>query len=116
MPFFQHPQALVETDAIGDGTRVWAFAHVMGGAQVGRDCNIGEHCFIEKGAVLGDNVTIKNHVAVWAGVTIDEGAFLGPNASLTNDLRPRSRQVDWTLRKTHIGQGATIGANATLLC
>ena len=88
----------------------------MAGATVGRNCNIGEHCFIEKGAVLGDNVTVKNHVAIWAGVTVDEGVFIGPNASLTNDLRPRSRQADWTLRETHIGEGATIGANATLLC
>jgi UDP-2-acetamido-3-amino-2,3-dideoxy-glucuronate N-acetyltransferase len=116
MSFFQHAQALVETGDIGEGTRVWAFAHVMDGAKVGRDCNIGEHCFIEKGAVLGDNVTVKNHVAVWAGVTIDEGAFIGPNACLTNDMRPRSRQPGWTLSPTHIGRGATIGANATLLC
>ncbi len=116
MAFFRHPQALVETDDIGDGTRVWAFSHVMNGATIGRDCNIGEHCFVEKGAVLGNNVTVKNQVSIWAGVTIDEGAFIGPNASLTNDLRPRSRQANWTLRETHIGQGATIGANATIVC
>jgi UDP-2-acetamido-3-amino-2,3-dideoxy-glucuronate N-acetyltransferase len=116
MAVYRHPQALVESEDIGDGTRVWAFAHVMDGARVGRDCNIGEHCFIEKGAVLGDNVTVKNHVAVWAGVTIDDGAFIGPNASLTNDLRPRSRHADWTLSETRIGPGVTIGANATLVC
>ncbi len=116
MSFFRHEQALVETDDIGEGTRVWAFTHVMSGAKVGRDCNIGEHCFIEKGAVLGDGVTIKNHVAVWAGVTVEDGAFIGPHASLTNDLRPRSRHAGWTLRETRIGQGVTIGANATLLC
>lgn len=116
MASFRHPQALVESDDIGEGTRVWAFAHVMKGARIGRDCNIGEQCFIEKGAVLGDNVTVKNQVSVWQGVTIDEGAFIGPNASFTNDRRPRSRQPDWTLRETRIGQGATVGANATLLC
>lgn len=116
MSFFRHAQALVESEDIGDGTRVWAFAHVMSGARIGRDCNIGEHCFIEKGAVLGNGVTIKNHVAVWDGVTLEDGVFIGPSASLTNDLRPRSRQPGWTLRQTRIGQGATIGANATLLC
>lgn len=116
MGFYRHPQALVESDEIGDGTRIWAFAHVMPGAVIGRHCNVGEHCFIEKGAVLGDNVTIKNQVSVWSGVTIEEGAFIGPNASLTNDLRPRSRHPDWTLSETRIGRGATIGANATLLC
>ena len=104
MTFFRHPQALVETEEIGDGTRVWAFAHVMSGARVGRNCNIGEHCFIERGAVLADNVTVKNQVSIWAGVTVDEGAFIGPGASLTNDLRPRSRQADWTLRETRIGR------------
>ena len=116
MGFYRHPQALVESEDIGDGTRVWAFAHVMAGARIGRDCNVGEHCFIEKGAVLGDNVTIKNQVSIWAGLTIEAGAFIGPNASFTNDLRPRSRQPDWTLSETHVGAGATIGANATVLC
>ncbi|HKT80055.1 MAG TPA: acyltransferase [Vicinamibacterales bacterium] len=113
---YAHPQALVESDAIGEGTRVWAFAHVMNGAVVGRDCNIGEHCFIEKGAVVGDRVTVKNHVAIWAGITIHDGVFIGPNASLTNDYRPRSRHADWTLSPTEIGEGATIGANATIVC
>lgn len=116
MGFYRHPQALVESEEIGDGTRIWAFAHVMTGARLGRDCNVGEHCFIETGAVLGDGVTVKNQVSVWAGVTIDEGAFIGPNASFTNDLRPRSRQSDWKLSETRVGCGATIGANATLLC
>src|SRR5215210_4945690 len=108
MAFFCHPQAIVESDDIGEGTRVWAFSHVMSGATVGRNCNIGEHCFIEKGATLADNVTVKNQVSIWAGVTVGEGAFIGPNVSLTNDLRPRSRQAGWTLSETHIGRGATI--------
>jgi UDP-2-acetamido-3-amino-2,3-dideoxy-glucuronate N-acetyltransferase len=116
MAYYRHPQALVETDEIGPGSRIWAFAHVMAGARIGRDCNICEHCFVEKGAVIGDKVTVKNHVAVWDGVTIADGVFLGPNVALTNDLRPRSRAEHWTRRETFIGQGATVGANATLLC
>lgn len=113
---FHHPLALVESDEIGDGTRVWAWAHVMKGARLGANCNVGEHCFIESGAVLGDRVTVKNGVAVWDGVTCEDDVFLGPNAVLTNDLRPRSRAADWTLERTLLRQGATVGANATLLC
>jgi UDP-2-acetamido-3-amino-2,3-dideoxy-glucuronate N-acetyltransferase len=116
MGHFQHPQALVDTSDIGEGTRVWAFAHVMSGAKVGRGCNIGEHCFIEDGAIVGNDVTVKNYVAVWRGVTIEDGAFVGPHATLTNDRRPRSGRPDWTLVSTRIGRGATIGANATVVC
>jgi UDP-2-acetamido-3-amino-2,3-dideoxy-glucuronate N-acetyltransferase len=114
MGFQQHPTALVESDAIGDKTRIWAFAHVQAGAVIGRDCNIGDHCYIESGAVIGDAVTIKNGVAVWDGVAIERGAFVGPNATLTNDRRPRSGQP-WRLSRTRIEEGATIGANATVL-
>jgi len=114
MGFQQHPTALVESDTIGDGTRIWAFAHVLAGAVIGRDCNIGDHCYIESGAVIGDAVTIKNGVAVWDGVAIERGAFVGPNATLTNDRRPRSREP-WRLSRTQIEEGATIGANATVL-
>src|SRR5260221_182393 len=89
--FYKHPLALVETDAIGPRTRVWAWAHVMSGARVGADCNIGEHCFVESGVVLGDRVTVKNGVSVWDGVVVEDDVFLGPNAVLTNDLRPRSK-------------------------
>ncbi len=114
--YFKHPTALVETDQIGEGTNVWAYAHVMKGAVVGRHCNLGDHVFVESGAVVGDEVTIKNGVAVWAHVTVENRVFLGPNAALTNDMRPRSRQKDWTPVATTIGEGATIGANATIVC
>ncbi len=113
---FRHPLALVESDEIGAGTRVWAWAHVMKGARIGADCNIGEHCFIEKGAVLGDRVTVKNGVAVWEGVTAEDDVFLGPNAALTNDLRPRSKAYHEAVRRTLLRKGATVGANATILC
>jgi len=88
----------------------------MDGARVGADCNIGEHCFIEQGAVLGDRVTVKNGVAVWKGVTAEDDVFLGPNVALTNDLRPRSRVYHAEVTPTRLKRGASIGANATLLC
>jgi acetyltransferase-like isoleucine patch superfamily enzyme len=113
--FFKHPMALVETDQIGEKTNVWAYAHVMKGAVVGSHCNIGDHAFVESGAVVGDEVTIKNSVAVWAYVTVKNRVFLGPNCSLTNDNRPRSKR-DWTPVATTIEEGATIGANATIVC
>ncbi len=113
--FFKHPLALVETDQIGDKTNVWAYAHVMKGAVVGSHCNIGDHAFIESGAVVGDDVTIKNSVAVWQYVTVKNRVFLGPNCSLTNDNRPRSKR-DWSPVATTIEEGATIGANATIVC
>jgi len=114
MAFERHPTALVESDAIGDGTRIWAFVHVLAGAVIGRGCNVGDHCYIEAGAVIGDDVTIKNGVSIWDGVTIERGVFIGPNVTLTNDRRPRSR-APWTLSRTLIREGATIGANATVL-
>ena len=113
---FKHPLALVESRTIGPGTRIWAWAHVMEGARVGADCNIGEQCFIEKGAVLGDRVTVKNGVAVWEGVTAEDDVFLGPNVALTNDLRPRSKIYHARVARTLLKRGASIGANATLLC
>jgi UDP-2-acetamido-3-amino-2,3-dideoxy-glucuronate N-acetyltransferase len=113
--FFKHPTALVETDQIGEKTNVWAYAHVMKGAVVGSHCNIGDHAFIESGAVVGDEVTIKNSVAVWQYITVENRVFLGPNCSLTNDNRPRSKR-DWTPVATTIREGATIGANATIVC
>ena len=114
--YFKHPLALVESEEIGEGTRIWAFAHVMARAKIGRNCNIGDHCFVETGARIGDNVTVKNHVAIWNGVTVEDGAFIGPDVTLTNDLKPRSRDPHWVLLETRIGQGSTLGANATILC
>ena len=109
-----HPLALVESRRIGRGTRLWAFAHVMAGAVVGRDCNVCDHVFIESGARIGDRVTIKNGVAVWDHVTIEDDVFIGPCAVLANDRRPRSR-ASWQPAPIRICRGATIGANATLI-
>jgi acetyltransferase-like isoleucine patch superfamily enzyme len=122
---FVHERAINESDSVGSGTRIWAFAHVMKGATVGADCNIGEGCYLEEGCVIGDGVTLKNGVSVWAGVTIGDFAFVGPNAVFTNDRYPRSprapvarsRYADesWC-EQTRVGEGASIGANATVLC
>ncbi|MEI8175736.1 MAG: acyltransferase [Candidatus Omnitrophota bacterium] len=114
--YFRHPEALVETTQIGDGTRIWAFAHLMKGARVGRDCNIGDHAFIESGAVVGNNVTVKNGVVIWDKVIIEDGVFLGPNMVFTNDLFPRSGARDNPLVATLVKKGASIGANATIVC
>jgi acetyltransferase-like isoleucine patch superfamily enzyme len=114
--YFKHPLALVESREIGRGTRVWPWAHVMEGARVGADCNIGEHCFVERGAVLGDRVTVKNGVAVWDGVTVEDDVFIGPYAVLTNDKRPRSRAPGFRPESTLLARGCSIGANATVLC
>ena len=111
-----HPQALVETRAVGPGTRVWAFAHVMKGAVIGRDCNIGDHSFIESGVTVGDRVTVKNGVSVWNGVTLENGVFVGPNAAFTNDRFPVSRHNVFKLEPTRVREGAAIGANATVVC
>jgi len=116
--FFAHPLALVESSDVGEGTRVWAWAHVMAGARVGAHCNIGEHCFVEAGAVLGNNVTVKNGVAVWARVTVEDNVFLGPNCVLTNDPNPRAyiKKGPESLVPTLIRANATVGANATIVC
>ena len=111
-----HPKAIVDSDDVGEGTRVWAFAHVMDGVSVGKWCNIGEGCFLESGVSVGDHVTFKNGVAVWTGVHIGNYAFIGPNASFTNDLYPRAWIKPPRFQNTWVGLGASIGANATIIC
>ena len=117
---FVHPQGLNESDRVGAGTRIWAFAHVMKNAVVGESCNIGEGAFVESGAVLGNHVTIKNGVCVWDRVTVEDYVFLGPHAAFTNDKVPRSHPdyrtapEDWL--PIRIRAGATVGANATIVC
>lgn len=113
---FIHENALVETDDIGEGTRVWAFAHILKNVVIGSNCNIGDHVFVESGVTIGNNVTIKNGVCVWKHVHIGDNVFLGPNAVLTNDLLPRSRNTEWTPVETWIEEGTTVGANATVVC
>jgi acetyltransferase-like isoleucine patch superfamily enzyme len=114
---FIHKFAVVESRAIGEGTRVWAFAHILPGAVIGNDCNICDHTFIENDVIIGDRVTIKCGVQVWDGVRIEDDVFVGPNATFTNDPFPRSKaylSVE-KLGRTTIRKGASIGANATIL-
>lgn len=113
--YFVHPKALVDTRHIGEGTRVWAFTHLMKGARVGKNCNIGEHCFMENGVEVGDDVVVKNGVALWVGVKIESGVFVGPNAVFTNDKVPRAKLYRQQYERTVVRRGASVGANATLL-
>lgn len=114
MAFFKHDNALVESSAVGDGTRIWAFTHVLPEAIIGRDCNICDHVFIENDVVIGDRVTIKCGVQIWDGLRIEDDVFIGPNATFTNDMFPRSKH-NFELLPTFIKKGATVGANATIL-
>lgn len=116
MTFKAHPQALVDAGAtIGDGTRIWAFAHVLPGARIGKDCNICDGVFIENNVVIGDRVTVKCGVQVWDNVHIEDDVFVGPNATFTNDRFPRSKQYPGEYLRTIVSTGASIGANATIL-
>lgn len=113
---FVHEKAIVEPGVVlGHGTRVWAFAHILPGAVIGKDCNICDGVFIENDVVVGNRVTIKLGVQLWDGVRLEDDVFIGPNATFTNDLFPRSKRHPAEYAKTIIRQGASIGANATIL-
>jgi len=113
---FIHPKAIVETDKVGKQTRIWAFAHILPSAKIGKNCNICDHTFIENDVMIGDNVTIKSGVYIWDGVRIEDNVFIGPNATFTNDIRPRSKVHPPEFNRTYIKEGASIGANATIIC
>jgi acetyltransferase-like isoleucine patch superfamily enzyme len=115
MSFFAHPSALCESSQVGEGTRIWAFAHVLPGARIGRDCNICDGVFVENDVVVGDRVTVKCGVQLWDGVRLEDDVFIGPNATFTNDPFPRSRQRPERFAVTTVERGASVGANATLL-
>jgi acetyltransferase-like isoleucine patch superfamily enzyme/dTDP-4-dehydrorhamnose 3,5-epimerase-like enzyme len=112
---FVHPQGLCETRRIGARTRVWAFAHILPGARIGADCNICDHTFVENDVVVGDRVTVKCGVQLWDGVRLENDVFIGPNATFSNDRFPRSRKRPKTFLVTVVKEGASIGANATIL-
>ncbi len=114
--FYKHPNAIVESSNIGKGTRIWAFSHILEKAVIGDNCNIGEGCFIENEVVIGSDVVIKNNISIWDGVTIEDDVFLGPNVVLTNDLFPRSKVFHPEPTKILVKKGASIGANATIIC
>jgi acetyltransferase-like isoleucine patch superfamily enzyme/dTDP-4-dehydrorhamnose 3,5-epimerase-like enzyme len=115
MGYFKHETALVESACVGEGTRIWAYAHVLEGATIGRDCNICDHTFIESGVVLGDRVTVKCGVQLWNGVLVEDDVFIGPNATFTNDAFPRAGKKPDEFLRTVVKRGASIGANATIL-
>ena len=116
--YFVHPTAIVDENCkIGAGTRIWHWSHVMHDVKIGAHCNIGEHAFIENGVTLGNGVKVKNNVAVYTGIECEDDVFLGPNCVFTNVANPRSfieRKSEF--KKTVIRRGATIGANATIIC
>ena len=113
--FFVHPQALCESAAIGRNTRIWAFAHVLRGARIGEDCNICDHVFIENDVTIGDRVTVKCGVQLWDGLRVANDVFIGPNATFSNDKYPQSKKYQAQVLQTHIGRGASIGSGATVL-
>ncbi|HVZ31765.1 MAG TPA: WxcM-like domain-containing protein [Polyangiaceae bacterium] len=113
--YFVHPQGICESTHVGAGTRVWAFAHVLPGAVLGRDCNICDHTFIENDVVIGDRVTIKCGVQLWDGVRLEDDVFVGPNATFTNDPFPRSKERPNEFLRTTVGRRASLGANVTIL-
>lgn len=110
-----HPLSDVQTSAVGDGTSIWQFVVVLPGAVIGSNVNICAQVFIENQVVIGNNVTIKSGVQLWDGVTIADDVFIGPNVSFTNDLFPRSKSAHFIPASTLVQQGASIGANATIL-
>jgi UDP-2-acetamido-3-amino-2,3-dideoxy-glucuronate N-acetyltransferase len=112
---FVHEKGICETEEVGAGTRIWAFAHVLPGARIGADCNICDGVFVEDQAVVGDRVTVKSGVQLWNGVELEDDVFVGPNATFTNDPFPRSRAWLSEHPGTIVRRGASIGANATIL-
>ena len=112
---FIHPFADVHSKNIGDNSKIWQFCVVLAGAIIGRNCNINAHVLIENDVIIGDNVTVKSGVQLWDGTRIEDDVFIGPNATLTNDLMPRSKQYPKRFSGITIKKNASIGANATLL-
>ena len=112
---FVHPLGLNESTDVGSGTRIWAFAHVLAGARIGKNCNLCDHVFIEENVIVGDEVTIKCGVQLWSGLRVGNGVFIGPNATFTNDPFPRSKKHLSVFPETVLEEGCSIGANATIL-
>ena len=116
--YFVHPTAIVDEGAeLGDEVKIWHFSHIMPNCRIGDKCNIGQNVVISSGVILGRNVKIQNNVSVYEGVTCDDDVFLGPSMVFTNVINPRSavnRRGQYL--RTHVGKGASIGANATIVC
>ena len=116
--YYNHESAIIDEGCdIGEGTKIWHFSHIMKGCTMGKNCNIGQNVVVSPDVVLGNNVKVQNNVSIYTGVTCDDDVFLGPSMVFTNVINPRSavnRKNEYM--KTHVGKGATIGANATIVC
>jgi len=116
--YFSHETAIIDENvSIGKGTKIWHFSHIMANATIGADCNIGQNVVVSPDVVLGDNCKVQNNVSIYSGVICDANVFLGPSMVFTNVINPRSavnRRGQYS--KTHVGEGASIGANATIVC
>lgn len=116
--FFAHETAVIDEGCeIGEGTRIWHFSHIMPNCKIGKNCNLGQNVVVSPEVVLGNNVKVQNNVSIYTGVTCDDDVFLGPSMVFTNVINPRSavnRRSEYL--RTHVGKGATIGANATIVC
>jgi UDP-2-acetamido-3-amino-2,3-dideoxy-glucuronate N-acetyltransferase len=116
--FFAHPSAIIDPDcSIGENTKIWHFSHIMTGAAIGENCNIGQNVVVSPGVVLGNNVKVQNNVSIYTGVICEDDVFLGPSCVFTNVINPRShinRKSEYV--KTTVKRGASIGANATIIC
>ncbi|HNK59920.1 MAG TPA: DapH/DapD/GlmU-related protein, partial [Chitinophagaceae bacterium] len=118
MNFFSHSSAILDEGcSIGEGTKIWHFCHLMSGCIIGNNCNIGQNVFIASGVKLGNNVKVQNNVSVYEGVVCEDDVFLGPSMVFTNVINPRSAVIRKNeFQKTLVKKGATIGANATIVC
>ncbi len=118
MKYFVHPTAIVDDNCIiGEGTKIWHFSHIMPGANIGNNCNLGQNVFVSPNVIMGNNVRVQNNVSIYEGVICEDDVFLGPGMVLTNVINPRSavsRKNEF--KTTLIKRGATIGANATIVC
>jgi UDP-2-acetamido-3-amino-2,3-dideoxy-glucuronate N-acetyltransferase len=118
MSYFAHSTAVIDGNCeIGEGTKIWHFSHIMPGSKIGKGCNIGQNVVISPDVVLGNNVKVQNNVSIYTGVICEDDVFLGPSCVFTNVINPRSainRKSEYA--KTLVGKGATIGANATIVC
>jgi len=112
---FIHPLSDVHSSSIGMGTRIWQYSVILEGAVIGENCNVCAHTLIESDVIVGNNVTIKSGVYLWDGITIENNVFLGPSVTFTNDKYPRSKVYPDEYMRTHIKEGASLGANATIL-
>lgn len=116
--YFAHPTAVIDDGCtIGEGTKIWHFSHIMANCVIGKDCNIGQNVVVSPGVILGNNVKVQNNVSIYEGVTCGDDVFLGPSIVFTNVINPRSAiNRRGQFLKTHVGKGASIGANATIIC